>query len=355
MQLMRIVWIGFTPFQQGNGPIGLTSDIASARYRILVPAAELQKKHHSVSLGSVTQNIVTPELMSHLNTDAVIFSKSFSEINETLAESARGYGAAVIFDICDNHFNHPIIGQHYRNMVRKANVITCNTERMAQVVRQFTDKPCIVIEDTYDGTRQPAKFSPGDTLNLVWFGHPSNLDSLQAVIPLLVKFSKEQQPIFLTIVTKSQGKFNAAAFCAQLETGISHAFSIRFMPWSLRSQQEAIHAADLVIIPSLDNEIKNVKSANRMVEGFLAGRMVVANPIPSYDSYRNWAWIGDDFSAGIGWVLNHKQEIPARIEAAQNYIEQHLSPEIIGRKWENVLSTAITEKPTAQVKSGMRG
>jgi hypothetical protein len=348
---MRLLWIGFAPFQQGSGPMGLTSDAASARYRILAPAGELQKKNHSVTLAFVTKNQVPQELLPYLASDAVIFSKSFSDINEALARTARERKAAIIFDVCDNYFEHPVIGQHYRNMVRDANTVTCNTERMAELARQYTNKPCIVIEDTYDGTRQKAAFSPGDTLKLVWFGHPSNADSLKAALPSLVKASK-QQPVALTVVSQSKGAFDGPAFCAQLQAEAG--FPIRFVPWSLQSQQDAIRAGDLVIIPSLDNDVKNVKSANRMMEAFLAGRMVVAAPIPSYEPFKDWAWLGEDLFSGIEWARKHQNDIPVQIDAAQDYIEQHFSPETIGRKWEHVIAAAVAADSGAQAKSGMR-
>ena len=41
---------------------------------------------------------------------------------------------------------------------------------------------------------------------------------------------------------------------------------ITFYSWSLEAQWQAIAACDAVIIPSLDNETKNVKGPNRLIE-----------------------------------------------------------------------------------------
>ena len=47
-------------------------------------------------------------------------------------------------------------------------------------------------------------------------------------------------------------------------------------------------------------------------------------------------WIGEDMKEGIEWALAHRDEIPERIAAAQKYISQYYSPEVIGQQWEKI-------------------
>ncbi|MDE3015899.1 MAG: hypothetical protein KGI29_03145 [Pseudomonadota bacterium] len=164
---MKLLWIAISQFQKNNSLSGITSGMASTRYRILMPAMELQKINHHISLAAVTDNVMPPALLDNLDCDAVIFSKIIHEINEKIAIIARERGARVIFDICDNRFEHSGLSERYRNMAGLADVITCNTQGMADIIKRYSDAPCHVIADLCEGQRQPAKFSPGETLNLL--------------------------------------------------------------------------------------------------------------------------------------------------------------------------------------------
>ena len=58
---------------------------------------------------------------------------------------------------------------------------------------------------------------------------------------------------------------------------------MRAEEWSLDAQWRRLRACDAVIIPSLQDSIKQVKSANRMVEALWAGRPAVARNHVQYD------------------------------------------------------------------------
>lgn len=352
---MKILWVATKQFQKGDGPLGLTSGMASMRYRILLPAAELNKRGHRIVIASAVDNQMPPGLPEAMDADAIILSKGFHSVVETLAAEAEKRGIKVIFDICDNHFTHP--NSYYDAIIRHTDVITCNTEAMAQVIKQHTDKPCHVIGDPYESMRQPPAFNPGTPLKLLWFGHPLNLDGLTEAVPMLKEAAKAY-PLALTVLSQSFVEYDVMKFCGGLAGRLEGAVPVYHVPWSVSNRQQALRDTDLVIIPPLPaarREARDTKSSNRIVDSLLAGRMVVADAIPSYEPFRAWAWLGEDMEEGIRWVLEHKTKIPSRIAAAQEYIEQHYSPEVIARRWEDVLESALATERTRKAQSGLRG
>lgn len=334
---MNILWITFAPIVNKNGT--LSSDMASARYRVIIPAKYLASQrdyqqtfictHHGQDLRDIS------EILEKQN--VVIFSKSFNPINEQIALIAKQKNIKVIFDICDNHFDSAKFAQHYKNMANLADLITVNTPLMADIVKQYVDKSTIIIPDPYEGNKGRPHFKPAkDKLNLLWFGSHTNLDSLQAMIPTLAPLS-QQISLRLHIVTAANMGVEQA--CQQFNTQ-SPRFKLQFTAWSLEATQKAITRADVVVIPSLANTKKVVKSPNRVVESLWAGRFVVAHPLPSYQEFSQWAWIGEDLTEGIGWALRSSPHVLKRIEAAQQYIAQNYSPEKISLLWENAIGSS---------------
>lgn len=99
------------------------------------------------------------------------------------------------------------------------------------------------------------------------------------------------------------------------------------------------------MIPSLPNAPdKLVKSPNRIVESLWAGRCVVANPLPAYLPFSEWAFIDDSVERGLERALEAQESIVERVRAAQAYIADAHSPAKIGEQWEEALGAAVAVK-----------
>lgn len=330
---MNILWITFAPIMQQNGI--LTSNLASARYRVIIPAKALAAKDYQHTFFATPNEFNLIDIKSTLDKqDVIIFSKSFNAKNEKIASYAKQNKIKIIFDICDNHFESPKFSQHYKNMVNLADKIVVNTPIMAEIVKQYTNRDSFVIPDPYEFQQGQPRFKPQSTgLNLLWFGSHTNLDSLQAMIPTLVPLS-QQIPLKLHIVTAANMGVEQA--CQQFNTQLPH-FKLFFSEWSLMTTQKAVQNADIVLIPSLPNARKAVKSPNRLIESLWSGRFVVAHPLPSYQEFAQWTWINEDLPSGIIWGLQNPKKIVHNIKVAQEHIMQHFSAEKVGEMWGNVL------------------
>ena len=76
---MRILFATAAPLRQG--PDGATSDLASARYRALIPAQQLARLGHQVQLASIGAQ-GWPAAVKDAPCDALVISKSFHAANE---------------------------------------------------------------------------------------------------------------------------------------------------------------------------------------------------------------------------------------------------------------------------------
>ncbi len=246
---------------------------------------------------------------------------------------AQANGSTAIVDVCDNHYAHPTYGEHYRAMSLGADQVVCNTPEMADAARPFCRRPPIVIEDPYEGPKGAFE-GLSAPLRLLWFGHPTNLDSLQACLDDLIGYARTQA-VSLRLLTQASPALEAAVTSVNQR----HApyFQMAFEPWSLPRQWAALAACDAVIIPSLQNERKRVKSANRMIEALWAGRPVVAQPMPAYLPFERWTPVRPTISEGLAQLLAEREQIAPRLQAAQAFIDDRYSPARIGGEWRRLI------------------
>jgi glycosyltransferase involved in cell wall biosynthesis len=116
------------------------------------------------------------------------------------------------------------------------------------------------------------------------------------------------------------------------------AAGLRLREWSPEATWQAIGDCDLVVLPQDHRSPWGVvKSHNRLVEAIRGGRVAVASPIPSYRELADYAWVGEDLGEGVAWALANPREAVARVARGQDYIQQRFAPELIGRKWLQVL------------------
>ena len=332
---MDVSWITFgSAVRKADGSI--TSDLASLRYRVLSPIRELNRAPYRHQLTAISEKTHDDLKEKALRADVVVFSKSFLPSNEALAERAKALGARVIFDVCDNHYQHPSYGAHYQRMSALADQVVCNTLEMAKAARPYSTGEPIVIADPYEGPRGSAAFSPAGPLRLLWFGHPSNLDSLEAALGDLIDYSSSQ-PIALTVLTQLTDAIENG--CRGVSARHDGRFVMSAKPWSMEAQWRELAACDAVIIPSRDVPEKRVKSANRMIEGLWAGRPVVAQPLPAYLDFDRWAPTRPTLSEGCRWLVSNRASVPGLISQAQIYIEERHAPAVLADRWAAVFES----------------
>jgi hypothetical protein len=317
--MRRVVWVSFAPLRKSAA--GQTSDVASVRYRLLIPAQSISgsKVTH---FGPGANRRTLPERFD--GAQAVVFGKLFDpamakDVVE-LAAQLKTRGAKVLADFSDDHFSDPRLGPGYRAIAAACDRAVASTAELAAVLREQTPRPVSMVTDPVGGERGEPGASLHRPARLLWFGHPSNLDALAANLPQLGDCA-------LTVMTAP------GAGAQQL----GH----RFVPWSTAALFQALRECDAVVIPSNPHDPrKAVKSPNRFTEALWAGRFVIAHPLPAYRSLAPFGWVGEHLGDGLAWLASHADEGRARIAAGQQWIEQHCSRAAVGRAWQAVIEAA---------------
>ena len=232
--------------------------------------------------------------LNDLTADTLIFAKpQASELMDMARAKARG--AWVVVDFCDDHFDW----LHYQEALRLADAVTCSTTEMARRIKEL-GRDATVIADPYEFPEMPPHYAG---INLLWFGHHVNRDSLQRILPDL-----EGYP--LRVVSNFEGA----------------------IPWSKETMLEEFARADIVVIPTT----ASYKSANRAIEAIRQGCFVVAEPHPALEGFP--IYIGN-IKEGIEWTK--QQNMNELISKAQKFVTERFTPQILIDKWKSA-----TKRPT---------
>lgn len=332
-----VAFVAGSPVESCNGR--LTAELASSRYRLLLPGEQLARRGYHVQVASRPKDGWPDDAADQIQAPVVVFSKSLEERNEALARSLKARGRRIVVDLNDNHFDHPDLGRHLRAMCELADDVTTTTAAMAAVVKRETGRDALLIGDPIEGARGTPAFAPRfPRLQALWFGHSSNLDSLEAALPQLAEGGRHY-PIELTVLTKPCSQ--ADILVAQANQRHSGALHLEFKPWSQAATWEQLAACDLVVIPSLDDERKTVKSPNRLLETIWAGRLAVVHPQPACEEFSPYCIQANDLAEGIIQAVAGAPRMANRIEAGQAAIALAHSSFAIASQWEAMLFGAV--------------
>jgi hypothetical protein len=258
------------------------------------------------TLASYRLRVAIPAI--HLGCDYVLGATGkpsffYKNGHVELARKVKG----VVYDVVNDHFTGPHAAD-YHGMCKVADVITCSSPVMAEIVKKATGRDATVIPDPYEN-EEDAPAVRGD--QLVWFGHQANFSSLEPYADL------------------------DPWVCAGAE-------------WSLDHERQALKAAAVVMLTGNNPGA----SANRPVKAIRAGRFVVC-PKDSPESWKDLAefiWVGD-VRDGIDWALNNREEACRKILAGQDYIRKTFSPRLIGSQWAALFASNLAQG-TKSTKAG---
>lgn len=330
---MNILWLTSATIVPAED--GWYSAMASARYRLAIPAQMLIQFGHCVTVKTLKDIEREPGEVLEFGKgfDLVILPKVFHPLSLQLMVTARQNGARTIYDLCDNHFSDSRNGRFLRELLLRADGVVCSTPAMADLIAAETGRRAEVIGDPVEGPLGSMNNNPNaGAFRIAWFGHPVNLDTLQAQLPDLSELARAI-PLSLTVVTDANSGFDV--FTEYFNQQEKSSLRLRFVSWSLQATWQELQACDAVIIPSfVDDGRKSVKSANRVTESLHAGRAVVAHALRSYVEFAEWIWLGDSLADGVAWTAQNREKVAERTRAGQAYTYSHYSPTVIGQQWE---------------------
>jgi len=277
-----------TPDQQGV--------LASTRYRILIPGAELAKDGYEIWLDD------KPSEGAMVN----VFHK-WGEASQV--DAIRRLGG--VFDVTDGHYDTEGIGEWYYNMSRSATAVTASSPWLAEFIEDKTGVQATYIPDPFEFPERPFEWRGGQSV--MWFGSNPNFHTLRGV----------ELDCPLEMITGAEAPVSKV--------------NVRLTPYSRQAMLDGFAEHDIVIIPVAKLERKFVNNANRAVNAIRQGKVVVGHDIPSHRELEDYMIICDDMLDGIRWARAHPANCKAMVEAGQAYIAKHFSPQAAAAGWREVL------------------
>jgi len=333
LPVMKLCFVIHGALEQG--PSGPTSNVASTRYRALLPAGYLARQGHAVQVVSVPEGGWTAERIAALTADAVIFTKSFHASNEELARALKSRGTRIVGDFCDDNFDDPEHGPHVRRMLDACDQVVASTETIAARVKQVSGRDSVVVSDPVEGPRGAARFRPAfPSIRVLWFGANQSLNSLfqsgEEVLRLAARM-----PVSLAIACRPVPQVEE--FAASVREVSKGRVRVSIVPWTREIVWHAFSETDVVWIPTLPDARHQAKSPNRLLEGLWAGRLVVAGALPTYEPFAPFTPVGRSLDAGVLEAMADPAAAEARIARGQDAIGRTHSVFRVGRQWESAL------------------
>ncbi len=342
-EFTNILWLVtpvLTPFIRGAQveQTLLQCDLASARLRMAVAAGAWRAAGGSNGfVEGMADSLARAGDLSR--TGICVVPKFAGDLPLTVwldvIKAVKRKGLRMVIDVCDYPFrtDQGAVPAFYKTALTLADAVVVNSARMAEQMTPHFGKPVTVIEDAVLGAPAAPRFAPAGRLNVLWFGHPSNLRFLEPWIHALIE--RGPKPCHLTVVTEDgYGVSQAAASLSAQRAPSSASFEMAFVEWSLQATRRELERCDVAILPSDPRDPrKSGASANRLAEVLQAGRFAVASPLHSYLAFSDRAWIGEDLLEGLKWSLANREVVIARIHKGQALVREKYAMDVIGRQW----------------------
>lgn len=283
-------------------------ELASFRYRTKIPINILSNLGYDVGFGIG---------------DVTIFQKHFNPSDIELAKNLKNGGKKVIFDICDNHFDGKF-KNYYTQMCDIADIVTCSTNGLKEVIKSSTGRDATIILDSYEFDEQEPSIPSGKVKNVLWYGSSTNIEPLIKTPLPVVNVRCVSDAVMITKNSSTITKTSKST------TWGYNGVSLEFIKWKHLEMPQHFQWCDVVIIPVFQNSKYYVKGGNRMFESIRQGRFVVANYIPEYVDYG--MWVGN-IKAGLLWVNDNIDVVIDRIKKGQELIRIKHDPVTLSKMW----------------------
>lgn len=302
--------------------------MAGIKIRFFSPSLKEKRASHRLR-GIVTSNALSEagydskilDDWEEIDSNTIVIFLKFSQPEDIL--KAKSLGAFTAYDLCDNKFDEK---EEYKPCCLAADMVTVNSEQMGISVNKNTGRNYIVMPDPYERPKLQARFNPGETIKLLWFGSQASLKFL----PMVEIWQRLEQEIknyrFTMILQKPERLQNKMKERARRNaiTGVDFN-KIDMLEWSWELQGRLLEETDIVLMPvQTDNPRTDTKSANRLIDSLISGRFVITTPLASYLEFSPYSW-QEDYIAGIKWALEHPGKTLNKIIQGQEYTERNFS------------------------------
>ena len=294
---------------------------ASRRFRAIIPLKGMKKNDGQIEdLDKATRD------------DIIVLAKDTS-IKD--AQFLLDNKIKFVFDICDDKWGSrkKKLVETYNFLCKNANLVVTSTPTLANIIFRHTGKKAHVITDPVEREKKEPillNIKEDTIIKFAYYGAGKNFEVIdwnKIVNDLKRIHSKIEIHVVIGRVQKHLDKVKHL-----IEQKILFAHQ-----WTYELQDKIVDDCHFVLIPIVSvNENISAKSPNRLIDGIQRGKLVLTNTgVDSYEPFRNFSYFVSDFNYGQGlkYAINNRNEVLQNIKAGQLYIDQHHTPEIIGKKW----------------------
>ena len=294
---------------------------ASRRFRAIIPLKGMRKNDGQIE-----------ELDKATRDDIIVLAKDTS-IKD--AQFLLDNKVKFVFDICDDKWGSrkKKLVETYNFLCKNANLVVTSTPTLANIIFRHTGKKAHVITDPVERERKEPillNIKEDTIIKFAYYGAGKNFEVIdwnKIVNDLKRIHNKIEIHVVIGRVQKHLDKVKHL-----IEQKILYAYQ-----WTYELQDQIVDDCHFVLIPIVSvNENISAKSPNRLIDGIQRGKLVLTNTgVDSYEPFRNFSYFVSDFNYGQGlkYAINNRNEVLQNIKAGQLYIDQHHTPEIIGKKW----------------------
>jgi hypothetical protein len=255
---------------------------------------------------------------------ALIITKIFNDSPIALAEAAHRRGIKIVGVFCDINSR---LEERNTKLAPYLSAAVAPTQAGVKLVESYLAMSCRMIEEPVTVPRKDVRFAPGPALQVLWFGHGTNHDTLHPGMQAIVGYRK---PVTFRIVSNVQPDWQ----------GMPQAPNVKvvFHAWSPLMLVQCLAQADVVLLPSFDREDKFAKGQSRLVDAIQYGRVAIAHPLPQYQELSDFCFCSRDYLGVLEYAVSHPQEAIKRVEAGQRYIAERFSADACSDKWAQLIA-----------------
>jgi glycosyltransferase involved in cell wall biosynthesis len=337
-------------------------DIASVRYRCLIPARHLAAQGVASRL-SWGRHDPTGGLPS-----AIVFVKTFERDDLKRAQQAASLGIPVLLDVCDNvyapGYERPAAPELevFERMAALATGIVTTGPALRDALAARVEGPFHVVPDPLETPADVrhtsramaraglARLSPGGLVRsarrrrraappphgerrVIWFGNTGSTRPRFGIVNLVdvageLERAAAATPFRLLVVSGSPELARRQTASLSIETD--------HVKWDRLSIFDDLRSSDVAVFPNSRDEFSICKSANRAVLALSNGVPVVATRIPSLDPLEG-CLVFDDFERGVSAYLEDAALGAGHVERAREAIERSFGAQTVARLWKQVL------------------
>ncbi len=295
----------------------------------------------TIPSSNISDSRVTDDINSLKPDDIAVLGKKHSkEDAEYLISKEINY----IVDIADDKFDQ---FKHWYFTIPNANAVTTTCHRLREVIHEETGSKSYVIPDPTERPRGEPRFEVKDIMNAVYYGSDGNYSKLMwpeikevlnsvKKTDIKIMTNKSEYPPKAAKLTKKYGGFWMKPNRRDEVESIGMKQYDDLIPWDFDKQGKLVEQSDFVVLPVVDDRHSTCKGNNRPIDALQQGRIVLTNPsIPSYEDLEEVLYI-DHFYEAYTDMINNPDNVIKKIKKAQSLIDQHYTPNAVGKKWEQV-------------------